>query len=184
LTEDAGGARLDAQDGGRSPRWGVSLVAAIAGFAVGSGLALLFSLLHSNWASIPGVTTEATSTVPYWVVQLLGPVLVSACWTALAFHARSVPRWKSLTAMALVVQVAILAVFLIPIAIAGNAGVWVGDYALPLLVLVALASPVIGAVRPRSQKASGPGWHVLAAAAFPTALWLSQWLWAPQIVPI
>ena len=126
------------------------------------------------------MTAEATSTVPYWVVQFLGPILISVCWTALVFHARSVRRWKLLTAVSLVVQVAILAVVLTPIAIAGNSGVRISDHALQLLVPVALASPVIGAVWRRGQKASGVGWHALAAAAFPIALWLGQSLWASQ----
>jgi hypothetical protein len=165
---------------GPSPRWTVPLVAAVAGFAVGSGLALLFYLLHSNWSSIPGVTVEATSTVPYWVVQFSGPVLVSVCWTALALHAGAVQSWKLLTTISLVVQVAILAVVLSPIAIRGNAGVRISDQALQVLIPVALASPMIGAVLPRGRKASGVGWHVLAAAAFPIALWLGQSLWAPQ----
>ena len=165
---------------GPSPGRALPLAAAIAGFAVGSGLALIFNLLHSNWARIPGVTPEANSTVPYWTVQFLGPILVSVCWTALAFHARSVQSWKLLTAVSLAVQGALLAVGLIPIALAGNAGVWISDIAQPLLVPVALASPVIGAVWPRGEKASAVRWHVLAAAAFPVALWLGQSLWAPQ----
>lgn len=155
-------------------------MAAIAGLAAGGSLALLFDLLHTNWASLPGVTAEATSTVPYWVVQFLGPVLVSVCWAALAVHARSVRRWKLFTITSLALQAAILAIGLTPIAIAGNAGVWIGDFALPLLVLVAVANPVVGAFWPPGQRASGVGWHVLAAAAFPIALWLGQSLWAPQ----
>lgn len=162
----------------------VPIVAAVAGFGLGAGLALTFNLLHSNWDQIPGVTSEATSTVPYWVVQFLGPIFVSVCWTALALHARSVPRWKLLAALTLLVQVALLAVSVVPIAIAGNGGVWIGNFAQPLLVLVAVLSPVLGAVWPPGQRATGVGWHLLAAAVFAVALWLGQSLWARQTLLI
>jgi hypothetical protein len=164
--------------------WSLPLLAGVAGFATGAGLAGIFIGLHSNWERIPGVSSQATSTVPYWLVQLLGPVLVSVCWTILVLHARCVLRWRSLAFLNLALQLALLAVGLVPIAIAGNGGVQISNFALPLLLLVALAAPVAGALWPGGHKLSAVGWHFAAAATFPVALLFGQSLWASQTLLI
>lgn len=158
---------------------GFVVVVTVIGFAAGALLALAFNVLHSNWGSIPGVTPNATSTVPFWTVQFLGPVLISVCWTCLALHGRGVGHWRLVGAGVLGVQVAILALALVPFAIAGNGGDAIGGLAQLVLIPVALGSPILGLVWPGGRKASGAGWHVAAAGGFAVALWAAQSLFGP-----
>lgn len=85
----------------------------------------------------------------------------------------------ALGAGVLLVQLTILAVALVPFAIAGNGGVGIGGIAQLVLIPVALGSPIAGLLWPGGQKASGAGWHVAAAGAFAFALWAAQSMWAP-----
>jgi hypothetical protein len=152
--------------------WRAVLAALAGGLIAGVGLSLLFIALHSNWTRIPNVTPDAQSTVPYWVPQYLAPTFVSAGWTALILNYRRAPQWALLSAAVLMVQVALVALALVPIAVAGNAGVRVGDLATPLLLVAMFGSPVLAAFLPPGGAGhpSDLGWYLAAGALLPIAM--------------
>jgi hypothetical protein len=149
------------------------LLAALVGGGIGGvALSLLFIALHSTWTRIPGVTPDAQQTVPYWVPEYLAPVLISVGWTALILDYRHVRHWALLSAAALIVGAAVVGLALVPIAVAGNDGVSVGNLATPLLMAVLIGSPVLAAFRPRGRE-ERPGdirWYLAAAVLLPIAM--------------
>ena len=164
--------------------WSIPVVAALAGFALGAGLAGLFGALHGNWERLPLVDHGSTSTVPYWTVQFLGPALVSICWTGLLLHARRVGGWQGWTAAALVVDLALLVAGLLPIALAGNGGVAVGSFGQLALALAIVAIPLTAIFLPPGKGLAHRVGHGVAAVLFAVALWLGQSIWASQTLLI
>jgi cytochrome bd-type quinol oxidase subunit 2 len=148
------------------------LAAGVGGVIAGAALSLLFIFLHTSWTRIPGVTPDAQQTVPYWVPQYLAPVLISAGWTALTLHYRQVRRWALLSAAALALLVALVALTLFPIAIAGNGGVWVGNLTTPLLIAVMVGGPMVAIFRPhgRERHPADAGWYLAAGLLLPIAM--------------
>lgn len=144
----------------------------VAGLAVGAGSALSFVTLHSNWTQLGWVTSEATSTVPYWIFEGLIPIVVSTGWTALILHARGHQRWLAWSAALACVEVALLAFALIPVAKSGNAGVWATNVGLPALALVLFGGPIAAAVWRLGSSPVSAWWHVVAALVLPGAIYL------------
>ncbi len=146
------------------------VLVAAGGFAAGALLGLLFNFLHADWDHLGWTTPDARSTAPFWVAQVLAPVVVAAGWTALVLHARSVTGWARLAAGAAAIEVALFLVGWVPIAVRGNGGVVVNGVAWPVLVLAMPAALLAAFLWPRTQPAGDVGWHLAAGVALPIAL--------------
>src|SRR3989442_9214073 len=107
-----------------------------------------FVALHSNWKQLAWVTPDAESTVPFWTFQGLIPIVVSIGWTALILHARSHRLWLGLSAALAAIELALLAFALLPVARAGNGGVWAASFGLPALGLALFGGPIASVVWP------------------------------------
>ena len=146
------------------------LALALAGLLAGVALGACFEYLHGNWTHLGWVTPDAANTVPYWVPQGLTPILISAAWTALVLRARSLPGWALLGGGVAGLQTLLYSVVVVPIALAGNRGVWVGVLAWPALMLLMIGCPVVAGFWPRVGRLSQVGLHVLSAVLFPICL--------------
>ena len=154
--------------------WFLPVVALIGGVVAGGAFGLSFVALHSNWKRLAWVTPDAESTAPFYLFAGLIPIVVSVGWTGLILHARGQERWLALAAVAAAIEMALLAFSLLPLARAGNGGVWAGNIGLPALALVLFGAPIASAAWPTAtSKLANVLPHVVAALVLPVAVYVS-----------
>jgi hypothetical protein len=150
--------------------WFLPVTTLIAGLLVGAGSALSFVALHSSWNNLAGVTSEAQSTVPYWIFEGLIPIVVSVGWTALILHSRGHRGWIAPSAALAAAEIALLAFSLIPVAIAGNGGTWATNV-FPVLALMLVGGPIAAVVWPLRTAWKDVWWHLAAAIVLPGGIY-------------
>jgi hypothetical protein len=152
--------------------WVLPAITLVAGLVAGAGSAISFVTLHSNWTQLAWVTPDAKSTVPYWIFEGLIPIVVSTGWTALILRARGHARWLGWSLVLAAVEIALLALALIPVARSGNGGVWATNVGLPALALVLFGGPIAAAVWRLRGSPVNVWWHFAAGLALPVAIYV------------
>jgi hypothetical protein len=152
--------------------WFLPVTTLIGGALVGAALTLSFVAMHSNWKRLAWVTPDAESTAPYWIVEGLVPVVISVGWTALILHARRHQRWLALSAALAAAEIALLAFSLIPVALAGNGGVWATNFGFPALLLLLLGGPIAAVAWPLRSAPTKVWWHVVAAIVLAVSVYV------------
>jgi len=155
-----------------SSGWFLPVAALIGGALVGAALTLSFVAMHSNWRRLAWVSPDAESTAPYWIVEGLVPVVISVGWTALILHARRHQRWLVLSAALAAAEIALLAFSLIPVALAGNGGVWATNIGFPALLLVLLGGPIVAVAWPLRSAPTKIWSHVVAAIVLAVSVYV------------
>ena len=150
--------------------WWIPVIALVCGLLSGAVFGLSFVALHSNWKQLSWVTPDAESTVPFWTFQGLIPMVVSVGWTGLILHARSHRRWLGLSAALAAIELALLAFALLPVARAGNGGVWAASFGLPTLALALFGGPIVSVVWPMRTRLVNVWQHVVAGPVLVVAV--------------
>ncbi len=151
----------------------VAVVALLGGVLADAGSAFCFVVLHSNWKRLAWVTPDAESTAPYRFFEGLIPIAVSVGWAGLILHARGHQRWLAPTAALAALEIALLAFALLPVARAGNGGLWATNVGLPALAVVALAGPIASGAWPMKSRLNNVWPHVAAGVVLPVAVYVA-----------
>src|SRR6266550_6606686 len=159
--------RLDAALSDMTPKtqfsgWWLPVIALVGGLLAGAVVGLSFVALHSNWKQLAWVTPDAESTVPFWTFEGLIPIVISVGWTGLILHARSHRRWLGLSLAVAAIELALLAFALLPVARAGNGGVWASSFGLPALALALFGGPIAAVIWPTTSRVVNVWQHVVA----------------------
>ena len=150
--------------------WWIPVIALVCGLLSGAVFGLSFVALHSNWKQLAWVTPDAESTVPFWTFEGLIPIVISVGWTGLILHARSHRRWLGLSAALAAIELALLAFALLPVARAGNGGVWAASFGLPALALVLFGGPIAAVIWPTRSSVVNAWQHVVAGPVLAVAV--------------
>ena len=142
--------------------WWIPVIALVCGLLSGAVFGLSFVALHSNWKQLAWVTPDAESTVPFWTFEGLIPIVISVGWTGLILHARSHRRWLGLSLAVAAIELALLAFALLPVARAGNGGVWASSFGLPALALALFGGPIAAVIWPTTSRVVNVWQHVVA----------------------
>ncbi len=164
---------MDATAEGDRIRRGVWVLGATA---LGGAIAGVLILLLGDLVSAAGPSGDGWSfrgngalIVPFGV----GPAVLAAGWTMLVLHARSHSRWILLGLASGLLELAIVAVSLVPLFVGGSAaGAIAGSVAQLLQLLWLVGSPVLAALLPITAHPLRrvPGWHFVAGVVLPFAL--------------